>query len=288
MSFIARFLKLGSHLSASLAKVVLITTVAGHIAYAAQTTNKTTAVIPAKEVTKSFGLVLDLSYNANMYAEGDINQTSYTNFTIIPSYKITDKLTTSARTDISKYHTQDENTEMSNTRIRFSHATAKLTDQISWSNRFDGFIPTNRKDQLTNRLITATGIGTSLKYAGDITTATLALGLRRNYHEFDYSITGEPLNEYSVAQALVLDFNMTEELSLSIEGTYIMARTYQNAERYNFETGISLGYQITKNFSAAVGLSNGGNALKANGVDSNIEFLNEKSSELSAGIGYTY
>ncbi len=284
MKFLARILKLRSNLF----KVVLITTAMAHVAYAAQTTNMTTAVIPAKEETKAFGLSLDLSYNANMYAEGDTNQTSYTNLTIIPSYKITDKLTSSLRTDITKYHTQEENTEMTNTRIRFSYLTAQLNDQISWSNRFDGFIPSNRKSQLTDRLITTTGIGTSLKYVGDITTAILGLGLSRNYHEFDYSTTGAPLNEFTATQALALEFSLMEKLSLSIEGTYIMARTYQNAEKYAFETVLGLGYQITKNFSASVGLSNGGNALKANGVDSNIEFLNEKTSELSAGIGYTY
>ena len=276
------------NLGFSIIKVVLMTAVLGHMAYADQKTTTTTAKIPAKKETKAFGLILDLSYNSNMYAEGDINQTTYSNLTIIPSYKITDNLSTSLRTDISKYFTQDENTEMTNTRIRFSYLTAQLTDQISWSNRFDVFAPTNRKSQLTDRLKTATGIGTSLKYADEITIAILSLGITKNYHEFDYSTTGEQLNEYTATQALSLEFSLIEKLSLSVEGTYIMARTYQNTPKYAFETAVGLGYEITKNFSASVGLSNGGSALKANGVDSNIEFLNEKTSELNAGIGYTY
>ena len=285
MTLLVRIQKLG----ANIVKAVLTTALLGHFAYADQKTTTTTAKIPAKEEeAKAFGLLLDLSYNSNMYAKGDISQTTYSNLTIIPSYKITDNLTTSLRTDITKYFTQDENTEMTNTRLRFSYLTAKLTDQISWSNLFDVYIPTNRKSQLADRLTTATGIGTSLKYAGEITTAIFGLGIKRNYHEFDYSTTGEQLNEYTATQALSLEFSLIEKLSLSVEGTYIMARTYQNTERYAFETGLSLGYEITKNFSASVGLSNGGNALKANGVDSNIEFLNEKTSELSAGIGYTY
>ena len=284
MTLPVRIQKLG----ANIVKAVLTTALLGHFAYADQKTTTTTAKIPAKEEAKAFGLLLDLSYNSNMYAKGDISQTTYSNLTIIPSYKITDNLTTSLRTDITKYFTQDENTEMTNTRIRFSYLTAKLTDQISWSNRFDVFIPTNRKSQLTDRLTTATGVGTSLKYAGEITTAILGLGITRNYHEFDYSTTGEQLTEYTATQFLNLEFSLMEKISLSVEGSYIISRSYQNTEKYNFETNVSLDYTMTKNFSASVGLSNGGSALKANGVDSNIEFLNEKTSELSAGIGYTY
>ena len=288
MTLLVRFQKL----SLNLFKVVLATTLLGHIAFANQNTTAktmtTTAKIPAKEVVKAFGLLLDLSYNSNMYAEDDINQTKYSNLTIIPSYKITDRLTTSLRSDITKHFTQDENTEMTNTRMRLSYLTAQLTDLISWSNRFDVWIPTNRKSQLTDRLTTATGIGTSLKYASDVTMATLGLGFTRNYHQYDYTTTGEQLNESTATQALALEFALIDKLSLSVEGTYIMARTYQNTSKYAFETAVGLGYQITKNFSASVGLSNGGSALKANGVDSNIEFLNEKTSELSAGIGYTY
>ena len=285
MTLPVRIQKLG----VNIVKAVLTTALLGHLAYADQKTTTTTAKIPTiEEEAKAFGLALDLSYNANMYAEDDINQTSYTNLTIIPSYKITDKLKTSLRTDISKYHTQEENTEMTNTRIRFSYLTAKLTDQISWSNRFDVFIPTNRKSQLTDRLTTATGIGTALNYKDELTTAILSFALRRNYHEFDYSTTGEQLTEYTATQFLNLEFSLMEKISLSVEGSYIISRSYQNTEKYNFETNVSLDYTMTKNFSASVGLSNGGSALKANGVDSNIEFLNEKTSELSAGIGYTY
>lgn len=272
----------------SFIKVVMVTALLGHMAYADQKAATTTVKIPTKQETKAFGLSLDLSYNSNMYAEGDINQTTYSNLTISPSYKITDQLTTSVRADITKYFTQEENTEMSNTRVRFSYLTAKLSDQISWSNRFDVFTPTNRRSQLTDRLITTTGIGTSLKYSGDITTAIFGVGLARNYHEFDYSTTGAPLNEYVMTQALALEFGLIENLSFSVDGTYITTRTYQDVTKYAFETAVGLGYEITENFSASVGLSNGGSALKANGTDSNIELLNEKTSELSAGIGYNY
>lgn len=108
------------------------------------------------------------------------------------------------------------------------------------------------------------------------------LSFARNFHQYETDINGKVLNQYSSSQTLALSYEWPVGISISATLVHRNALTYQNNIRESFEISEELGYEINKTFSVAVGHTNSGNALKANGVDSNIQLMDENSSMVYA------
>ncbi|MFN3454862.1 MAG: hypothetical protein ACK41T_07860 [Pseudobdellovibrio sp.] len=246
----------------------------------------------AQDDAKKWGLVADLSYTSNMHDRKDYNHSSSSALLLSTSYKWTQMLTSSLRGSITQEFDHAEETKVSDLRLRTTYKTAEITPEITWSNRLDMYAPISRKSQLNDKLRFAAGVGSVLSYknTNEIAPFTLTgvLSLIRNFHEYDVKSNGSPNLEYNLAQGLTFSADVTDKVSFDIAGTYYSALTYNDSERYTFDSSISLGYQITEPLNVYVELANGGNALKSNGVDSNISFLDEKSSELSVGLTYEY
>lgn len=251
----------------------------------------TTAVKPTEE-SKKLSLDLGLSYSSNMYANDDVNHSASTALDITTAYKVTDRLTTTALATVVKENTQQKNLNMSNTTLRASYKTLEITPGLVWSNRLGVILPTNRESQLVDRLRLGTTLGTRLTLTKENVVLPFTLigtvTVQRNFHEFETNANGSENNRYGLTEALSLDLNFTDEITLSTAGNYKTALSYDGTKKYSFETSMDLGYAITKAFNVSVGISNGGSALKANGVDSNISFLDKKSSELNIAMGYSY
>ncbi|AZZ37636.1 hypothetical protein CIK05_12805 [Bdellovibrio sp. qaytius] len=259
---------------------------------ASKNTSTATVVAPVAKPKKIYGLDASLSYSSNMYAEGQYDKSASTALSFIPSAKLTDTTTLSLRTNFIKEDTGAKNFSMTNTTLRLSHKTAEITPELTWKNRLDGILPTNRESQLTDRLKGAVGVGTSLSYNNKNATLpfTLAgsLSAQRNFHEYDFNADGARNNQYGIIQGLTLDLEFTDSVTLSIAGNYRTAINYDNNSKYAYDTSIDLGYSLTENFGLSAGVSNGGNALKANGIDSNISFVDSKSSELNVAMNFNY
>lgn len=254
--------------------------------------NTSTAVVTATPPKKIFGLDASLSYASNMYAEGEYDKASSTSLSLIPSAKLTDKTTFSIRTNFIKDHEGAENFYMSNTTLRLSNKTAEVTPNLTWSNRLDGIVPTNRDSQLTDRLRGAVAVGTSLRYSNKNTVLPFTMGgvfaVQRNFHEYNINADGANNNAYGITQGLTLDLQFTDSLTLSIAGNYRTAINYDNNQKYSYDTSIDLDYGLSDNFSISTGISNGGSALKANGIDSNISFTDKKTAELNVAMNFSY
>lgn len=255
--------------------------------------NTSTAVVPTAPTEKKiFGLDASLSYTSNMYAEGEYDKASSTALFIVPSAKLTQKSTLSIRTNFIQDHEGAENFYMSNTTLRLSHKTAEITPNLNWGNRLDGIIPTNRDSQLSDRLQGAVAVGTSLRYSNKNTVLPFTMGgvlaVQRNFHEYDFNADGAKNNAYGITQGLTLDLQFTDNLTLSIAGNYRTAITYDNKRKYSYDTSMDLDYALSDNFSISTGISNGGSALKANGIDSNISFTDKKTAELNVAMNFTY
>lgn len=255
------------------------------------TTNTTTIAASVSETQKIFSLNTSLTYSTNMYAEGEYDKYSSTTLSVIPSIQLNKKTNLSVSTNFIKEQTGAENFLMTNTTVRLSHQTAKITPQLSWKNRLDGILPTNRDSQLIDRLQGAVGIGTSLSYNNKNKTLPFSfsgsLALQRNFHEYDLNADGIKNNAYGLTQGLSLDLSLTENLSLGIAGNYRTAINYDDKAKYAFDTTIDLSFAFNDNTGISTGVTNGGSALKANGIDSNMSFVDEKSSEVYLGFNLT-
>lgn len=259
----------------------------------AQNTNASVAKVPAVEApAKSFGLDLSLSYSSNMFDQGQYDRTAGTTIELTPSYKFTENLTGAILGSITQQETGQRDVEAANTIARLAYKIAQITPELSLLTRLDGVAPTNKVAKETDRLQGA--VGTAIRAIYDNKNVTLPfkvtahLGLQRNFHEYNVNAENKRNNEYGITESLTVVLKPVESVSLTALGIYRIGISYDGPQKYTFETGLEAGYDITEALSVSLGVSNNGSALKPNGIDSNISFLNEKTSEVSLGLGYTY
>ncbi len=158
-----------------------------------------------------------------------------------------------------------------------------------------GVIPVSKNSLKRDELKTAISAGASFGIIPDgISPETdcfwsFAIGITagRNFHTYDTDINGKVLNRYSSNQTLNISYNY-KDFSFGVEFINKTRWTYQGNVKSAFEHSQEIGYNVTDNVSVAVGHSNGGSALKANGVDSNLELVNENDSSVYGTLGLSF
>lgn len=156
-------------------------------------------------------------------------------------------------------------------------------------------IPASQNSVKRDELQTATSVGVSFGLESDGIAPekdgawSVAVGITagRNFHDYDTDIKGRVLNRYSSNQTLNLGYAY-KAFSFGLEFINKSRWTYQNNTKNAFEHSQEVGYSFNENFSAAIGHSNGGNGLKANAVDSNLELVNENDSTVYATLGISF
>jgi hypothetical protein len=113
----------------------------------------------------------------------------------------------------------------------------------------------------------------------------------RNFHEYSTAASGKVNNQYSSSQAVSVAWNFTDALSLSVLYTHINYWTYQGAMTEFFNHTEELGYELTKNWSLALGHSYGNPIVSVRRADEqtyNTNLSDEENSIVYGQIGYTF
>jgi hypothetical protein len=155
--------------------------------------------------------------------------------------------------------------------------------------------PTSQVTIKRDQLKTALAVGASFGIIPDgIAPAkegawTLAVSLTagQNFHSFSTDINGKVLNKYSSNQTLNLGY-MIGDFNASVELINKSRWTYEGNTKNAFAHSEELGYSINDHYSAAIGHSNEGGALKANATDSNFDLINENDSTVYATLGISF
>lgn len=143
-----------------------------------------------------------------------------------------------------------------------------------------------KKDQLQTAL--SGKIGFSLMPAeGNGFGFVAGFSLGKNFHSFEEDINGSVLNQYSSNQSAGISYSYND-WSLSADFVNRTRWTYKNNVKSSFEISEEIGYSISPNFSVAIGHTNAGATLKANGADSNVELYNENTSIVYGTLGMSY
>jgi len=158
-----------------------------------------------------------------------------------------------------------------------------------------GVIPASQNSLKRDELKTALSAGVSFGVMPDGIAPeadgfwSFAVGVTagRNIHAYDTDINGKVLNRYSSNQTLNFSYNY-KAFSFGIEFINKSRWTYQGNVRSAFEHSEEVGYNFNDNVSLAIGHTNGGSALKANGIDSNLELVNENDSSIYATLGLSF
>lgn len=158
-----------------------------------------------------------------------------------------------------------------------------------------GVIPASQNSLKRDELKTAISGGVSFGIVPDGVAPqsdgmwSFAIGVTagRSIHAYETNINGAVLNRYSSNQTLNVSYSY-KDFSFGVEFINKSRWTYQGNARSSYEHSEELGYGINDNFSIAIGHSNGGSSLKANGVDSNLELVNENDSTAYATLGISF
>ena len=177
---------------------------------------------------------------------------------------------------------------LNNTTLSLSIAKIKLREKINLSVSLLGVLPTN--DILVRNERFRGGVGTkgALRFSSIGNSRfdlSFASSIRKNFNDYEISATGNPLLESSFSQELKLDFRATDRFTTSLFGRYILAKTYAGSERQRFLADLSAAYQINKQWNLNAGITNTGDAFKADGVASNIRLFDAETTEVYFGVG---
>ncbi|WP_413582359.1 hypothetical protein [Bdellovibrio sp. HCB288] len=269
---------------------ILVALSVGTPAMAANVTTSTTkakrpaAPAPTPE-TKAWSIDLSVESYSNMMKEDSYERDAQTSFDLSAGYRFNKITSMRIGTGVIKEHVGAENTYFDNTSASLSFKTP-LTQDIAWINTLAGILPTNRQMQDEMSYQGAARVGTKVAFNNLIWGSSAATGLQltRNFHEYEMTADGSYNMRNNAQLALTYTLPLFSKLALQTSYSYTVGWTYQDDTRNKFSVGADLGWDFTPTISAWIGTSNQGNALKANGIDSNIEFFNDTTSIVKAGF----
>lgn len=126
--------------------------------------------------------------------------------------------------------------------------------------------------------------------ATDIPGLTIAVspGFRYNLHKYNTALSGSSNTEMQGSAKLTLAYSFLEKWSLKADSTYIKRITYRGSESDVYQFLQELSYQFSNGLGLSLGHVNAGSPLAADGVTTDIDFFNERSSKVYTGIGFSF
>lgn len=249
-----------------------------------QSQTSTTSASAKQKSKAAFGLDLGIEYSQKVAVEEEGERESSTDITVAPSYKINSVLTATGKAIFTKENSGARQSSVSNTSLTLGIKGFKFNESLETLHSVGTAIPTNEESIKQDRLKTSVSLMNGLRWKNPFAKVEYKLGLAKNFHEYTINAEGSPNIEYRLTNSLEISVPLTDKFSISTLGIYRLGRTYKGFQRNTFEIHADLNYDILEKLTINIGTSNEGNALKANGVDSNIAAYDENSSVIRAGL----
>ena len=251
------------------------------------TSTKISTVQPA--LTDNMSLALDLSQSSNQFAEDQAEAERSTDLEIVLSKKLQSGDKLAASVAVSHSNTGFEDTTVSNTTIAYSLKSQQIDRDNSYVYSGRVILPTNeaqREDASFQGGVSARAALTSKKQlAGKPLTVNTFIDGLKYAHQFATNADGEGNMDYRVRVYSGASVDVSEKVSVGLEGYYQAGQTTQGALKARFLLAQELAYTPKKDGATVyMAHSNDGNALGPNGEDSNIEAFDSTTSVFSAGV----
>ena len=181
------------------------------------------------------------------------------------------------------YNLKKQDGDWDDLSLSFAHTPMTLYSRLQVSPALLGTVPMSKDATIRQEL--KGGIGTGLRFSFLPNTFVggldfkFSVSLFRNFFAAETATDGKPNSEYSSVQKGTAIYAY-KKANASITFIHLNSLTYQNNIKESFMHFTEIGYDFTKAFSASIGHANIGSALKPNGQDSNILFINENTSLL--------
>lgn len=255
--------------------------------------------LSVEEKSNSFSIQGQISQSRNLIDFQDGTREDSTETVLLPAYS----------TKLGKFSAKiiyaDNQTNSGDTLNGFQDTTLTYSyPSMDWdwktpyilvlSPGFTLVAPTSRIAQKQTQLRTATIFSLSLGVRPDEILSTehswgflLGLTAGRNFYAFEEDINGKVLNQYSSNQTIAISYAYSD-WSAVIELINRSRLTFKNNVRQTFIANQELAYAVNKNLSVSIGHTNEASAMKANAIDSNLNFIDEKTSTVFATLGVSY
>lgn len=152
-------------------------------------------------------------------------------------------------------------------------------------------VPTSKDSRIRQNLKSAAAAGASLAINPEKLIEGLSIGggvsVKKNIHEYTTAIDGSVNTEYSSGQSLSIAYQHSTGFGFSFEFIHKNGVTYQNNLKEAFEHTEELGYSLNEALALAVGHTNSGSMLKANG-DMNLALINPISSMVYGSVNVAF
>jgi hypothetical protein len=244
------------------------------------------------EKERKFSLALELGTESNLRDTSDTQYKATSSITITPSYKILPKATLSAIVGVEQKLYADTETAIINTTVSLSRDPIELKNGRSVNLAAFGLLPTNESDRNDATLQGGTGLAAGItqnfNLAKKAATLNYTLSALKNYHEYERSNILDSNISHRARHIITYNQEITKAISLKVLSHYQTGWTYQNVLKTSFLISEELILALNRSASIYIGHSNNATALQANGVDSNIQIYDDRTSTFSAGMTLTY
>jgi hypothetical protein len=246
----------------------------------AQLASKTKAPAP-----QNFHLKLNLSRSSSLVDFKDGSRADSMDYELTPSYK-TSYGTAKASLTYSQDLRDKNAVDAGDIPLTFDFK------QFSpgWFLSATSLIPASKKSTKRDELQTALGgkiTYINLPPSGEGFSFAASVSLSQNFHSYEEDINGAILNKYASNQLVNLGYSI-KNWNLSFTGINRTRVTYQSSVKSTFELIEEIEYAVNDGISMAMGHTNGGSPLKPNGVDSNVELVNEDTSMIYGSLTLVY
>lgn len=109
-------------------------------------------------------------------------------------------------------------------------------------------------------------------------SASYDLSLTRAFHEFETATTGAVNSEYRISQWINVSGSPSDSWRVSVDLIRSSNLSYQGNFRHSFSLTETLSYSLASGKMVSAGISNEGDVLRANGMDSNLSIFDPVSS----------
>lgn len=246
--------------------------------------------VKAKKVPLSLRMTFEAA--SSFHDPNAYERKSETSLEIAPSIGLTSMLKLALVSSLSREFDAAATTTLSNTRLSLSHAVLPIGREVMLTPSVSATLPTNKfavdDDTYQGALGGQVSLSRDLQDHRMPITVAARFGYERSFHQLTLNSGSAPNIRERIREGLNLKWMMNSRWSLSVDAMATQAWTYRGVIRNRFDLSQELGFDVDPKLGFYIGHSNGGNAFKANGRDSNIALFDANSSMFRAGANYLF
>lgn len=241
---------------------------------------------------KAWGLSSSVTASSDFYDTQDSNHSSDASIEIAGTYKWSPRLDSGLSLAATKGFSQEQKLSLEDGVFRTALKMGSLAEDLKLGLSAQLLLPFSEESQQRS-MITVLTLGAAVAY--DLihiglkhASASYTLYLGRGLHRFSTGPGGSSNRAYTIAQKLGLNWAMSRKVSLALSFQHGNHWTYEGNLKQNFTAAEELTFDASDKLSFSLGHKNGGDVLRANGADSNIELFNGATSVVYSSVAYLF